>query len=518
MSLHPRHRPEHLGAPRRCCTTARASVLDKASRRPPPDLSAARLGRARRRGDLAERRWPSRRRSLTAAHARLGRPRSASASPTSARRSSSSTAAPAGRCTTRSSGSAGAATPSAERTAAGRHGRLVHRKTGLQDRHAISPARSSPWLMRERPDTRGASCASGEALIGTIDAYLIYRLTGGRVFATDHTNASRTLLFDIHAPALGRGAVRLFGVPLRALPEVRDSTGRFGETDVGGVLPAAGPDLRRDGRFAGVAVRPAVLRARHGEGHARHRLVRAAEHRRTLRHRGAAACVTTLAWTHAASRRMLRRHHQLLRRDDRLAEGPARPDQRAAETEALARSRRDNGGVYLVPAFAGLGAPYWSPDARAADRRADRATATRRHVIRAALESIAYQIRDVLEMMQDDGGVDARGRSTPTAARRRTGSSCSSSPTCCGLRARTCRRTPTAPRWARRGRDARDGRARLAMDVARGLPAERSATARGWTGRRGRRASCRLAAGRRTSVLRTRDARNSVHRIGGFTQ
>ena len=157
-------------------------------------------------------------------------------------------------------------------------------KTGLKIDTYFSASKLA-WLVRERPDL-AARLADGEALIGTIDTYLIYRLTGGKVFATDHTNASRTLLFDIRRLCWDEALCDLFDVPMRALPEVRESAAQFGATDVEGALPEAGADPRGHGRFAGVVVRPALLPARHGEGHVRLRHVGVAEHRRLLPSRG----------------------------------------------------------------------------------------------------------------------------------------------------------------------------------------------------------------------------------------
>src|SRR5687768_9443132 len=115
------------------------------------------------------------------------------------------------------------------------HNQLVARKTGLKIDTYFSGSKLT-WLIRERPEI-AKKLREGDALIGTIDAYLIYRLTGGRVFATDHTNASRTLLMDINRLAWDEQLCGLFGVPMRALPETRDSTGRFGETDFDELLP-----------------------------------------------------------------------------------------------------------------------------------------------------------------------------------------------------------------------------------------------------------------------------------------
>lgn len=282
---------------------------------------------------------------------------------------------------------------------------LVAGKTGLKIDTYFSGSKLT-WLMRERPEI-ASTLRDGTALVGTIDTYLIYRLTGGRIFATDHTNASRTLLFDIKRLAWDEELCRLFDVPRRALPEVRDSTGRFGETDIEGLLPRPVPicGVLGDSQaslFAHRCFSPGTAKVTLGSGSSV--LLNIGPE---LRSPGDGA-VVTIAWTHAgkptysfegiinysaATIGWLKDQLGLIRS--------------AEETEAAAASVPDNGGVYLVPAFAGLSAPYWSPDARAAIVGMT-AHSGRAHVIRAALESIGYQLRDVLDMMRGRAGVDLR--------------------------------------------------------------------------------------------------------------
>ena len=157
------------------------------------------------------------------------------------------------------------------------HAEQVAKKTGLRIDPYFSASKLA-WLVRNRPDI-AKKLKDGEALIGTIDTYLIYRFTTGKVFATDHTNASRTLLFDISALRWDEQLCGMFDVPMRALPEVRDSTGEFGETDAGGILKRSDPHSRRDGGFAGVAVCPSMLFAGDGQGDDRQRIIRAAQRR-----------------------------------------------------------------------------------------------------------------------------------------------------------------------------------------------------------------------------------------------
>ncbi|MGB7158853.1 MAG: glycerol kinase GlpK [Tepidisphaeraceae bacterium] len=279
-----------------------------------------------------------------------------------------------------------------------RHHEVVARKTGLKIDTYFSASKLT-WLMRSRPDLAN-KLRDGDALLGTIDAYLIYRLTNGRVFATDHTNGSRTLLFDIGRLAWDDELCALFDVPRRALPDVRDSTGRFGETDLDGLLPRRIPicGVMGDSQaslFAHRCFTPGMAKVTLGSGSSV--LLNVGPE---LRAPGEGA-VATIAWTHAgkptycfeglinysaATIGWLKDQLGLIRT--------------AEETEEAALSVPDNGGVYLVPAFAGLGAPHWSPGARAAIVGMT-AHASRNHIIRAALESIGYQLHDVLDMMRD---------------------------------------------------------------------------------------------------------------------
>jgi len=282
---------------------------------------------------------------------------------------------------------------------------LVRHKTGLKIDTYFSASKLK-WLIAEKPDL-AARLKSGEAVIGTIDAYLIHRLTGGKVFATDHTNASRTLLFDIGKLRWDEELCAWFDVPLRALPEVRESAAHFGDTDAGGILPNRVPILGVMGDsqaslFSQRCYQPGMAKATFGTGTSV--LLNIGDQFR-LSEKGA---VVALAWVwqgkptyasegiinfSAATIEWLKNQLGLI--------------QNATEVEALATSIADNGGVYLVPAFAGLSAPYWSPDARAAITGMTAHT-RKEHIVRAALESIAYQVRDVLDMMRADAKLELR--------------------------------------------------------------------------------------------------------------
>jgi glycerol kinase len=282
------------------------------------------------------------------------------------------------------------------------HDAAVHRKTGLKIDTYFSASKLR-WLIAEKPDL-AAKLKNGTAVIGTIDTYLIHRLTGGRVFATDHTNASRTLLFDIGKLRWDETLCALFKVPLSALPEVRESAAQFGQTDAEGALPRAIPifGVMGDSQAAMFAQRcftPGTAKATFGTGTSV--LLNVGGKYRPSKK----GPVTALAWVwqgqpvyasegiinfSAATIAWLKNQLGLIRS--------------AAEVAQIAASVPDNGGVYLVPAFAGLSAPYWSPDARAAIIGMTAHTC-RAHIVRAAQEAIAYQIRDVLDMMRADAGV-----------------------------------------------------------------------------------------------------------------
>ena len=259
------------------------------------------------------------------------------------------------------------------------------------------------WLIDDRPEI-AAKLADGSALIGTIDTYLIYRLTQGRVFATDPTNASRTLLFDIGHRKWENRLCELFDVPLAALPEVRDCDAQYGTTSAEGALPRELPicGVMGDSHASLFALRcfqPGTAKVTFGTGSSL--LVNIGSERKLTE----SDTLTTLAWVldgqptyalegvisySAATIEWLKNQLELI--------------SDVSEVEMLAKSVRDNGGVYLVPAFAGLSAPHWNPEARAAIVGMS-SHSTKAHVVRAALASIAYQLCDILQMIRTDCGI-----------------------------------------------------------------------------------------------------------------
>jgi glycerol kinase len=282
------------------------------------------------------------------------------------------------------------------------YGDLVQQRTGLRI-DTYFPASKMQWLLENDPDI-ARLVSEGRALIGTMDAYLIYRLTDGHVFATDHTNASRTLIYDIHRLAWDADLAALFGVPLSVLPEIRSCDAPFGETDLGGMLPAPIPiyGVMGDSQaslFAQRCYASGSAKVTFGTGSSI--LLNIGSQPRPV----GQGIVTAVAWVLAsmptyalegivnftgATIQWLRDQLGLI--------------QSVQEVESLATSVRDNAGVYLVPAFLGLSAPYWRPDARAAILGLTPA-ATRAHVARAALEAIAYIVHDVLQHMKDETGL-----------------------------------------------------------------------------------------------------------------
>ena len=282
---------------------------------------------------------------------------------------------------------------------------LIRERTGL----VLDPyfsASKLEWLFA------GGEAAPGPDLaVGTIDSWIIWNLTGGAVHATDATNASRTMLFDIGALAWSAELCELFGVPMDTLPEMRPSSGDFGVT---ASSAACGPGVpirgvagdQQAALFGQAAFRPGDAKNTYGTGSF------------VLMNVGSAppepveGLLTTVAW---------------------LLEGPAGPEpayalegaifvtgatvqwlrdglgiiDAASELEALAAECASTGGVFLVPAFAGLGSPYWDPQARGTIVGLTRGTG-RPEIARAAIEAMVYQTRDVVEAMTAAAGTGLR--------------------------------------------------------------------------------------------------------------
>ncbi len=260
------------------------------------------------------------------------------------------------------------------------------------------------WLFRERPDLRRRAEA-GELAVGTIDTWIIARLTAGAVHATDPTNASRTLLFNIHDRQWDESLLELFGVAPDVLPEVLPSSGSFGTTqrDILGVeIPIAGVAGDQQAALFGQGCwRSGLAKNTYGTGaflllHTGDEVLSSTNGLLTT-----VACDESggMAYALEGSVFIAGAAIQWLRDGLGLLES-------AAESEALARSLESNEGVYFVPAFVGLGAPHWDPEARGAIVGLTRGTG-KAHLACAALEAMAYGTAEVLRAMEADAGFDA---------------------------------------------------------------------------------------------------------------
>jgi glycerol kinase len=242
---------------------------------------------------------------------------------------------------------------------------------------------------------------AGELAFGTVDSFLLWRLTGGRVHATDPSNASRTLLFDIHRLAWHEELLAYVGVPPTVLPEVRATSGAFGETDAslfGKAIPiAAMAGDQQAATFGQAAFEPGRAKNTYGTG--AFLLLNTGDRPVDSEH----GLLATVAWqlgaaaTYAAEGSVFVAGAAVQWLRDGLNAIAS-----AADVEALAASVDDTGGVYLVPAFTGLGAPHWDPYARGTMVGLTRGTGLA-EIARATLESIAFQVGDVVDAMDRDG-------------------------------------------------------------------------------------------------------------------
>jgi glycerol kinase len=280
------------------------------------------------------------------------------------------------------------------------HAPLIQKRTGLLIDSYFSASKIS-WILDNVPGAR-RDAEAGKLAFGTVDTWLLWKLTAGRVHATDASNASRTMLLNIHTGAWDHELLDLFRVPISMMPAVRSSSEIYGEVSaVKGLdkLPLAGiAGDQQAALFGQRCIRPGLTKNTYGTGCF------------MLQNTGRRAVpssnrlVTTIAWklgdtteyalegsvfVGGAVVQWLRDGLGLIRRSE--------------EVEALANSVPDNGGVYFVPAFVGLGAPHWDSYARGSMFGLTRGT-TAGHLARAALESIAYQVADLLDAMRLDSG------------------------------------------------------------------------------------------------------------------
>ena len=277
----------------------------------------------------------------------------------------------------------------------------IRSKTGLII-DAYFSATKIKWILDQVPDAR-EKAEAGELAFGTIDSWLVWNLTKGAVHVTDVSNASRTMLFNIHTGHWDSELLALFDIPVSLLPEVRSSSEIYGLTGSlvpGSAIPIAGiAGDQQAALFGQMCIKPGMVKNTYGTGCF------------MLMHTGETAFVsnnnllTTIAWRigdkteyalegsvfiAGAAVQWLRDGLHIIKGSD--------------EIEALAGDLEDSDGVYVVPAFAGLGAPHWNPHARGSVFGLTRGT-TGAHIAKAVLDSIAYQTFDVLQAMQADTGI-----------------------------------------------------------------------------------------------------------------
>jgi glycerol kinase len=279
---------------------------------------------------------------------------------------------------------------------------LIQERTGLVI-DAYFSATKLKWILDEVPGVR-ARAEKGELAFGTVDSWLIWKLSGGQLHITDSTNASRTLLLNIHTGEWDPELLRLFDIPAALLPEVKASSEVYGNsssiTAPGSNIPIAGiAGDQQAALFGQLCTQPGMVKNTYGTGcfMLMHTGTQAVHSKNNL--------LTTIAWKindrveyalegsifiAGAVVQWMRDGLHLIRS--------------SKEVEALAAQVRDTEGVYMIPAFAGLGAPHWNQYARGSIFGMTRGT-TKAHIARAALESIAYQTYDVLKAMEADSGI-----------------------------------------------------------------------------------------------------------------
>jgi len=280
-------------------------------------------------------------------------------------------------------------------------GAMIQQRTGLLI-DAYFSASKIAWILTHVSGTRTLAKA-GKLAFGTVDSWLLWKLTAGRIHATDASNASRTMLFNIHSGEWDRELLDVFHISASMMPEVHPSSGSYGEVnaEVAGLsgIPIAGiAGDQQAALFGQRCIQPGMTKNTYGTGcfMLRNTGTRAVPSSNLL--------VTTVAWkigdrteyalegsvfVGGAVVQWLRDGLGLIRKSE--------------DIEALAKSVPDNGGVYIVPAFVGLGAPHWDSYARGSIFGLTRGT-TAGHLARAAVESIAYQVADLLDAMQRDCG------------------------------------------------------------------------------------------------------------------
>lgn len=281
---------------------------------------------------------------------------------------------------------------------------LIHEKTGLEVDAYFSASKIN-WILENIKDAR-KQAEAGELAFGTIDGWLVWKLTGGEKHLTDVSNASRTMLFNINTLVWDEELLQIFSIPRQILPEVKTSSEIYGEInsiqDLNGIKIAGIAGDQQAALFGQLCTEKGLTKSTYGTGCF------------MLQNTGAAAIksenklLTTVAW-------------QIGERAEYALEGSVfiggaviqwlrdslQIIKNSAEVEDLANSAPDNGGVFFVPAFAGLGSPHWNQDARGLIIGLTRGTG-RAHIARAAVESICYQTADLLDAMQQDAKIELK--------------------------------------------------------------------------------------------------------------
>ena len=281
------------------------------------------------------------------------------------------------------------------------YGPLIRQKTGLIPDAYFSGTKIQ-WILEHVPGARQRA-ERGELLFGTVDTWLIWTLTKGKVHVTDYTNASRTMLYDIHKKQWDEELLQLLEIPISMMPQVKPSSCIYGyssEKIMGGKIPIAGAaGDQQSALFGQCCFNSGDVKNTYGTGC--FLLMNTADQAVSSQ----SGLLTTMAvqpdgspgYALEGSVFVAGAAIQWLRDEIRIIES-------AAESERYCREVEDCGGVYVVPAFTGLGAPYWDQYARGAVLGLTRG-ASRAHLVRATVESLAYQVHDVIQAMEQDAGV-----------------------------------------------------------------------------------------------------------------
>ena len=275
------------------------------------------------------------------------------------------------------------------------HATMIQRKTGLFIDAYFSGSKVA-WILDNVSGTR-ARAERGELAFGTVDSWLVWQLTGGKGHVTDATNASRTMLFNIHSGEWDEDLLKLFRIPAGLLPEVKSSSEIYGET---GGIPIAGiAGDQQAALFGQMCLTPGMSKNTYGTGCFLLQQTgdQAIESKNNLLTTVASKIDGKLQYALEGSVFIGGAVVQWLRDGLGIISS-------ASEVEDLARTVPDNGGVFLVPAFAGLGTPHWDQYARGTIVGMTRGT-NKGHIARAALEGIAFQVADLLSAMRADSGI-----------------------------------------------------------------------------------------------------------------